>query len=149
MTVRTYTLEYQAALFTAGWGLWLLIGGEQTIDALAFEQLRSSWGAVFPSVPVHVSVGGFSLITAICYAAAIKINGAGLVWTPFVRMVACALNAAFFASIAASIAQIDQWSTGVFTYLVISLYFSWLFFRNVPRAEQSISIMWERRWWKT
>ena len=148
MTVRISRLEYQAAAFTLLWGVWLLIGNDTSLDAVAFDYLRGSWERNFPSVPARVSIGFFSVLIGLLYAAAIKINGAGMTWTPLVRVVCCSLNAAFFASVAWSVGVADLWSTGVLTYTFLSMYFAWLFRLNIPRAELALQIIWGRRPWK-
>lgn len=148
MTVRIARLEYQAAALTLAWGCWLLLGNDTSLDAHAFDYLRASWEANFPSVPARVSIGFFSVLIGLLYAAAIKINGQGMAWTPLVRVACCSLNAAFFASVSWSVAVVDPWSTGVLTYAFLSMYFAWLFRLNIPRAEHALEIIWERRPWR-
>lgn len=148
MTVRIARLEYQAAGFTLLWGCWLLAGNETSLDAMAFDYLRGSWESAFPSVPARVSIGFFSVVIGLAYAAAIKINGAGRAWTPLVRVGCCSFNAAFFASVAWSVARADFWSTGVLTYTVLSVYFVWLFRLNLPRAEHAVEVIWGCWPWK-
>lgn len=145
---RNSTLEYQAAAFTIAWGVWLLIGNDTSLDAVAFNYLRQTWESAFPSVPARISIGFSSVLIGLMYAGAVFINGAGMSWTPLVRVGCCASNAAFFASFAWSIAVADPWSTGVLTYSVLSIYFTWLFRLNLPRAEHAVEILWGRRPWK-
>ena len=61
-----------------------------------------AWGAIY------VAVG-------IVHNLALHVNGRAA-WTPFARVAALLLNSQVFFALALKIAEVNPWSTGVFTY---------------------------------
>ncbi len=143
-TIKLSTLEYRASAFSALWGVWLLLGNDTSLDAVAFQELVATWVDLIPGASARISLGVTSLIIGLVYLAAVRINGLGMLWTPAFRLIACGFNSALFFSVAWSIAQVDPHSPGVFAYMAISLAFANICLRNVRRFEISILIMLER-----
>lgn len=142
---RLSTAEYIAASAVFGWGLWLLYWGADggSISSLAFDYLRSnveSWGLG----PAWRVIGVLGMAVGLFYAVAIKINGAGMMWTPIVRGTACVATVVFFANLSYSINQVQPSSTGVFSYAFISGLYAALFVANLDRFAMSLVLIWER-----
>lgn len=147
--VSQYTLEYRAAVFTMLWGLWLIFGNETSLDATAFSYLKSTVDSVaFHSIPTHISLGIAAFSVGALYIIAIAINGQAILWTPITRLLCAGFNVALFATVAYSIAKVDFWSPGAFTYFAISCGFLSLFIANISRVETSVGLLWRRLNWK-
>ncbi|WP_062560993.1 hypothetical protein [Paracoccus aminovorans] len=99
-------LEWMLAIYTLGFGLWLLIPATSMSVASFSRALgimgEASWGALYA-------------IVGACHAVALHINGRSA-WTPFARLAAVSLNSQVFLAITAGIYPSNPWGTGVFTY---------------------------------
>ena len=99
-------LEWLLALYTCGFGIWLLLPPDSMnirSFATALRFLREGeWGAIYACVGA-------------CHALALHINGRAA-WTPFARLAAVFLNSQVFLAITAGIYPSNPWGTGVFTY---------------------------------
>lgn len=142
--VRLATIEYFAAAAVFGWGLWLLVwGSDSAISSAAFAYLRASvegWGFG----PAWRVLGLLGMASGVLYAIAVKINGAGMMWTPIVRGTTCVGAVIFYANLVYSIMQVQPSSTGVYSYATISVFYACLFVANLDRFAVSLVLIWER-----
>lgn len=142
--VRLATIEYFAAAAVFGWGLWLLVwGSDSAISSAAFAYLRASvegWGLG----PAWRVLGLLGMASGVLYGVAIKINGAGMMWTPIVRGTTCVGAAIFYVNLVYSIMQVQPSSTGVYSYATISVFYACLFVANLDRFAVSLVLIWER-----
>lgn len=103
---RERRLEYAIALYTLGFGLFILIPGTAMRVIYFGEALHFApewaWGI------------GLSAIGAL-HAYALHINGRAA-WTPFARFVVLFFNMQIFTALAIAVAHRSPLSTGVFTY---------------------------------
>lgn len=103
---RQRKLEWMLSIYTILFGLWLMMPVQNmigpTFRAALFIMDEYSWGSIY-------------LLTGIFHTLALHINGRAA-WTPFVRVLAIMLNMQVFLAMAMSIASVNIWASGAFTY---------------------------------
>ena len=99
-------IEYWYCAQTVGFGLWLSHPAG-TLDSPAFHTL-TRW------MPEHQWALLF-LLTGMLHGTALFINGRRA-WTPFVRLIATAVNALTYAAFACGFAMLDPMTSAVYTY---------------------------------
>lgn len=143
-TIRLSTVEYYAAGFIFGFGLWVLSWGpDGSVSALAFSSLRASIESIGFGPPFRV-LGLLGVSSGALYALGIKINGRGLMWTPIVRGMSCVLAVVFLVNLSLAISQIQPSSTGVYVYMSLAVGYTSLFIANLERFAQSLELIWGR-----
>lgn len=104
-------LEWLLALYTVLFGFWLALPPQSmsttSFRAALFVMSEFHWGVLYCCV-------------GIIHNTALHINGRAA-WTPFIRVAAVMLNMQVFLAMSLSLAKVNIWSTGTFTYGFIAL----------------------------
>lgn len=105
-------LEWSVATYTLAFGLFLML--PQRSMSASFLDLKGYMSEPFWGL-LYGMIGLLHLI-------ALHINGRAA-WTPFVRVIAAAISSQVFLATSVSIAAVNPFSTGAFTYVFLAMGF--------------------------
>lgn len=102
----TRKLEWLLAIYTLYFGTMISLP-PHSMSAASFKSAllimpEWAWGLIY-------------IVVGVLHNLALHVNGRAA-WTPFARLAALFLNSQVFLGLALGIAQVNPWSTGVFTY---------------------------------
>ena len=99
-------LEWLLAFYTLFFGVMI---------SMPSDSMTSSGFAVALALMPEWVWGTIYIVVGIVHNLALHVNGRAA-WTPFARVAALLLNSQVFFALALKIAEVNPWSTGVFTY---------------------------------
>jgi hypothetical protein len=146
IVVRLASVEYFAAALTAVWGMWLMalpnVAAETGVYAVFIDKF--AWLS-FGALTDNQTLGLIGLLVGIFYAVAIRINGKGITWTPFMRGFGALSGTFFFSYMWRGAFSHSPYSAGVPTFFFLSIGFFTLFYLNLGRVWEALYCIKKRR----